>query len=185
MFARPPAHVPVPCDIAELLDSTVILFSHGGKRRDNLDVHIRCAPALPAVPADPNQMRQVLWNLLVNAVEATSVPQRVDIEACTSDDGRTVTISVIDQGPGVSDAEAVFEPFYTTKLQGTGLGLAVVARIVRDHGGFVRVDNVPGRGARFTVGLPVTPPAADDGRHGPCPAATLAEAGEQIGPFRP
>jgi nitrogen-specific signal transduction histidine kinase len=70
-----------------------------------------------------------------------------------------VTISVIDQGPGVVDTEAVFEPFFTTKPQGTGLGLAVVARIVRDHGGFVKVDNVRGGGARFTVGLPVVPPA--------------------------
>jgi two-component system, sporulation sensor kinase E len=158
MFARPPARVPVPCDIAELLESTVMLFRRGGKTWDNVDVGIRCAPALPPVPADPNQMRQVLWNLLVNAVEASPAPQRVEIEAHASDDRQTVTIAVIDNGPGVADTEAVFEPFYTTKPQGTGLGLAVAARIVRDHGGFVRVDNVSGGGARFTVGLPLALP---------------------------
>jgi PAS domain S-box-containing protein len=155
MFARPPARVAVPCDIAELVDSTVTLFRRGGKSWTNVDVGVSCAPGLPAVPADPNQMRQVLWNLLVNAVEATPVPQRVEVEATASEDGKTITIGITDDGPGVTDVEGVFEPFYTTKPHGTGLGLAVVARIVRDHGGFVRVDNVAGRGARFTVGLPV------------------------------
>jgi PAS domain S-box-containing protein len=159
LFARPPARVPVPCDVGELLESTVTLFRRGAKAWNDVDVQIACAPHLPLVPADPNQMRQVLWNLLVNAVEATPVPQRVDVEAQISRDGRSVTIAVIDDGAGVSDPEGVFEPFYTTKPSGTGLGLAVVARIVRDHGGFVRVDNVPGRGARFTVGLPVEPAA--------------------------
>jgi two-component system sensor histidine kinase PilS (NtrC family) len=155
MFARPPARVAVPCDIAELVDSTVTLFRRGGKSWTNVDVGVSCAPGLPAVPADPNQMRQVLWNLLVNAVEATPVPQRVEVEANATDDGKTITIGITDDGPGVTDVEGVFEPFFTTKPHGTGLGLAVVARIVRDHGGFVRVENVSGRGARFTVGLPI------------------------------
>ena len=195
MFARPPAQVRVPCDIAELLESTVMLFRRGGKTWDNVDVGTSCAPALPAVPADPNQMRQVLWNLLVNAVEATPVPQRVEIEAHASDGGKTVTIAVIDNGPGVADAEAVFEPFYTTKPHGTGLGLAVVARIVRDHGGFVRVDNVRGRGARFTVALPVAPPAAQSGTDderatwmttpAPLPAARLTDKTAEIGGLLP
>lgn len=157
MFARPAAHLPVPCDIAELVDSTVTLFRRGGKAWEDVDVRIRCAPGLPAVPADPNQMRQVLWNLLVNAAEATPVPHRVDVEAERSTDGGAVTISIVDDGPGVTDPAGVFEPFFTTKPNGTGLGLAVVARIVRDHGGYVRVEKEPGRGARFTVGLPVDP----------------------------
>jgi signal transduction histidine kinase len=136
----------------------VMLFRRGGKSWTNVNVSVSCAPGLPAVPADPNQMRQVLWNLLVNAVEATPEPEQIEVEARTSDDGKAITIGVTDQGPGVADAEAVFEPFYTTKPHGTGLGLAVVARIVRDHGGFVKVDNVHGRGARFTVGLPIPVP---------------------------
>jgi two-component system, sporulation sensor kinase E len=158
MFARPPARFAVPCDIAELLENTVILFRRGGKNRDDVDVRITCAPGLPEVFVDPNQIRQVLWNLLVNATQATTVPLPVDIDAQASEDGQTVTLSVTDDGPGVRDAERVFEPFYTTKSHGTGLGLAVVARIVRDHGGVVRVENVPGRGARFGVTLPVAPP---------------------------
>jgi signal transduction histidine kinase len=158
MFARPPARVAVPCDIAELLESTVMLFRRGGKTWDNVDVGIRCAPALPAVPADPNQMRQVLWNLLVNAVEATPVPQRVELEADASEDGKVVTIAVIDRGPGVADTEAVFEPFYTTKPQGrgTGLGLSICYCIIEQHGGRIEAESQPGRGSTFRVYLPVT-----------------------------
>jgi PAS domain S-box-containing protein len=157
LFARPPARIAVPCDVAELVDSTVTLFRRGGRSWEYADVDSRVAGHLPAVLADPNQMRQVLWNLLANAVEATPAPQRGDLAAKLSAGGGTVDIAVTDDGPGVSNAEAVFEPFYTTKSQGTGLGLAVVARIVRDHGGLVHVENVSGRGARFTVSLPVAP----------------------------
>ena len=166
LFARPPARVAVPCDVPELLHTTVMLFRRGGKTWNDVEVRVSCPPTLPAVLADLNQLRQVLWNLLVNAVEEAPVPRPVDVEARPSEDGQTVTISVTDDGPGVSDPDRVFEPFYTTKPHGTGLGLAVVARIVRDHGGFVRVENVRGRGARFTLGLPVTPsitPAATTG----------------------
>lgn len=178
MFARPPARVAVACDVAELLHTTVLLFRRGGKSWDHVEVGISCPPELPAVLADPNQMRQVLWNLLVNAVEATPVPQPVDIEASLSEDGQTVTISVIDDGPGVPEPEDVFEPFYTTKPHGTGLGLAVVARIVRDHGGFVGVENTRGRGARFTVGLPVAPSIAQAPATG---ALMTRTAGPQLG----
>ena len=128
MFARPPARVPVPCDIVELVESTVMLFRSGGKTWEAVEVRFACVPDLPAVPADPNQMRQVLWNLLVNAVEATPGPRLVDVEARTSGDGAHITISVTDDGPGVPDPDVVFDPFYTTKPHGTGLGLAVVAR---------------------------------------------------------
>jgi two-component system sensor histidine kinase HydH len=74
-----------------------------------------------------------------------------------------VVVAVEDDGPGVADAETIFEPFYTTKAQGTGLGLAVTARIVRDHGGTIRVSRAPGRGACFTVSLPVSPAAVARG----------------------
>ena len=131
-----------------------MLFRSGGKTWEAVEVRFACGPDLPAVPADPNQMRQVLWNLLVNAVEATPGPRLVDVEARTSGDGAHITISVTDDGPGVPDPDVVFDPFYTTKPHGTGLGLAVVARIVRDHGGYVKVENIAGRGARFTVALP-------------------------------
>ncbi len=155
MFARPPARAAISCDVPELVHATLALFEHGGKLRTGTSVRVRCADNLPPVLADPNQMRQVLWNLLANAAEAVTGIGTIDVEASVGDDRRTVTIQVTDDGPGITDPAAVLEPFYTTRAQGTGLGLAIVARIVRDHGGTVNVENVPGRGASFTVALPV------------------------------
>ncbi len=157
LFARPPARAAVACDVGELIDSTVVLFRRDAKVPAEVDVRVRLEPGLPAVLADPSQMRQVLWNLLANAVEGAGDGSRtpaVDVEAAVRADGAAVEISVIDDGPGVPDPVAVFLPFYTTKAQGTGLGLAVVDRIVRDHGGTITVENAPPRGARFTVSLP-------------------------------
>jgi two-component system, sporulation sensor kinase E len=169
LFARPPARAAVSCDVGELLDTTVMLFRRDAKVPAEVGVGVRLEPDLPAIVADPNQMRQVLWNLLANAVEGLGdgpAPARVDIEASAGALRQTVDISVTDDGPGVTDPVAVFAPFFTTKAQGTGLGLAVVDRIVRDHGGTISVENVPHRGARFTVSLPVA--------SGPVPAEAPA-----------
>jgi two-component system, sporulation sensor kinase E len=155
MFAKPPARAAIPCDVSELVHATLALFERSSKLRPGTAVRVQCAPNLPAALADPNQMRQVLWNLLANAAEAVTGTGAIDVEAFASGDGRTVTIQVTDDGPGIPDPAAVLEPFYTTRAQGTGLGLAIVARIVRDHGGVVNVENIPSRGARFTVALPV------------------------------
>jgi PAS domain S-box-containing protein len=155
MFARPPARAAIPCDVPELVHATLALFDRSGKLRPGTSVRVACAPNLPAALADPNQMRQVLWNLLTNAAEAVTGAGTIDVEAFAGDDRRTITIRVTDDGPGIPDPAAVLEPFYTTRAQGTGLGLAIVARIVRDHGGTVNVENVAQRGARFTVSLPV------------------------------
>jgi PAS domain S-box-containing protein len=171
MFARPPARAVVPCDILELVESTTELFARGGSLRAGVRLRVQCDASLPLVPADPNQMRQVLWNLLTNAADA-AIAGAIDIVARAQDEGRTVAIEVTDDGPGVKDVTAVLEPFYTTRAQGTGLGLAIVARIVRDHGGSIAVANVPGRGARFTIALPVSEP----GR------ATEQTSGEASGP---
>jgi len=155
LFARPPARAAVACDARELLETTVELFRRDAKVPDVIDVRVSCAPPLPPICADPNQVRQVLWNLLTNAVESMSGRGAIDIDARLSSSGDTLAIAVTDDGPGVADPEVLFEPFYTTKAQGTGLGLAIVARIVRDHGGALAVENVPGRGGRFTFTLPL------------------------------
>lgn len=155
LFARPPARSSVTCDVGELLDSTAELFRRDARVPDDIAVRVSYTPALPAIFADPNQVRQVLWNLLTNAVESMRGPGAIDIEAWLDPVGNAVAIAVTDDGPGVSDRDAVFEPFYTTKAQGTGLGLAIVARIVRDHGGSLAVEDAAGRGGRFTFTLPL------------------------------
>jgi two-component system, sporulation sensor kinase E len=160
LFARPPTRAAVPCSVAELVRGTVVLFRQSGQMREGVEMRVVCPDDLPLVLADPNQMRQVLWNLLDNAVAAMPGGGAVDVSATLGPGGATVSLQVVDDGPGLDDVGTIFDPFYTTKAQGTGLGLAVVARIVRDHGASLEADNAPGRGARFTIGMPVSTAAA-------------------------
>lgn len=110
---------------------------------------------LPRVEGDAGQIRQVLVNLLENAVDAASPRGQVRVTASTRDGA--VTLAVEDSGPGVDAATArrLFEPLITTKARGIGLGLALVKKIVERHGGSVGYEPGPGGGARFTVRLPI------------------------------
>jgi signal transduction histidine kinase len=138
------------------VQDTVVLFRRDEELPSGAVVDVRCASDLPLVLIDPQQFRQVLWNLLKNGAEAIAEGGRilvsVDLEP---DSGTTVLVAVTDDGHGMADPATVFEPFYTTRAQGTGLGLAVVARIVRDHGGSISAENLTDRGARFVCRLPV------------------------------
>jgi two-component system NtrC family sensor kinase len=114
------------------------------------------APDLPEIPADASQLHQVVVNLVVNSIQAMPDGGTLTIETQTGTDW--VSLSVQDTGAGMTDEvrEKVFTPFFTTKDvdQGTGLGLAVVHGIVTSHGGSVRVESAPGKGARFEIRLP-------------------------------
>ncbi len=160
LFARPPARTAAPTDLPALIDDTAVLFRRDQGLPDEVQVRTRHAPDVPLAVVDARQIRQVLWNLLKNAAEAMTGPGHIDVETMASPAGDAFTISVTDDGPGVSAPDAIFEPFYTTRAQGTGLGLAVVARIVRDHAGSVSVHNVAGRGASFVIVLPLAACAA-------------------------
>jgi two-component system, sporulation sensor kinase E len=155
MFARPPARSPYATDLAALVDDTITLFRRDQRLPSTVAVGVSHSGDLPLVLVDASQIRQVLWNLLKNASEATTESGRIDVAIQPAADGASVVLTVTDDGPGISDFDLIFEPFYTTRAQGTGLGLAVVRRIVRDHGGLVRVRNVPGRGACFELVLPM------------------------------
>jgi signal transduction histidine kinase len=104
--------------------------------------------------ADPDKLRQVLLNILLNAVQ--SIEERGRIEINTSIDGDTVTVIVSDTGCGMSPEhlEQVFSPFFTTKEKGTGLGLAVAAKIVEGHGGRMKAESELGKGTTLSVSLP-------------------------------
>ena len=112
--------------------------------------------ALPQVSVDPEQIRQVLHNLIDNAVEAMGQRGAIDIETHHLPARDLVRIVVADDGPGIppDERDKLFLPHYSTKQRGSGFGLAVVGRIVDEHGGSVTVtDNVP-RGTRFVIELP-------------------------------
>ncbi|MFT3917441.1 MAG: ATP-binding protein [Anaeromyxobacteraceae bacterium] len=116
---------------------------------------------LPEVVADPDELQQVLLNLVLNASQAVDEGGRVVVRAhAVSAGGPGVRIEVEDDGPGVPEAlrERIFDPFFTTRPDGTGLGLAVCARVVASHGGDVVVGRGALGGASFAVQLPAVPP---------------------------
>jgi CheY-like chemotaxis protein len=136
-------------------------------RVDDIDIQLRLGDALPPLWADPHQLHQVVVNLVTNAHQAlreTVTPRQLTITT-RSDPSRThLYLEVADSGPGIplELQGRIFEPFFTTKPPGvgTGLGLPFCQGIIGGHGGSIRLESHPGRGARFVIELPVeTSPA--------------------------
>ncbi len=120
------------------------------------------------VMGDPAEIRQVLWNLMINAIQAMPDGGTLTVTACPDGDNgeaRAVKVAIGDTGGGIDPAhlEKIWEPFYTTKERGCGLGLAIVRRIVESHGGSVEVQSEVSRGTRFVVRLPRVAPGDSDG----------------------
>ena len=114
---------------------------------------------LPLIEADPELLKEVLVNLLVNACEAMGPGGRLTVteeEATAELIGRAVQVQVSDTGPGIAEAlrDKVFEPFFSTKEDGTGLGLSIAQRIVDEHGGRLELRSPEGQGATFVITLP-------------------------------
>ncbi len=120
-----------------------------------LVVETRLARQLPEAPLDPAQIKQVLVNLIKNSMQAMTRGGVLTLSTGTLGDG--VWISIADTGTGIAQDQLnrIFEPFYTTKKKGSGLGLMIVYRIVREHGGRIDVESHPGRGTRFRLWLPL------------------------------
>jgi two-component system, NtrC family, sensor histidine kinase HydH len=103
---------------------------------------------------DRQQFRQAVWNLCLNAAQA--MPDGGELQVALAVTGGRLRLRVDDTGEGIAAADLghIFEPFFSTKLDGTGLGLALVHRVVQDHGGEIDVRSRPGIGSTFTVTLP-------------------------------
>jgi len=118
-------------------------------------IDVSLDPRLAAFPYDADQIRQVLWNLMLNGIQAMNGQGRLKVATGVEDGDAAFTVA--DSGPGI-DAESIdriFEPFFTTKKQGSGLGLAIAQRIVAAHGGRILAENVPSGGARFRILFPL------------------------------
>jgi len=152
--ARPLKLKPEPTDIVAMITEVVSAFRNDPRCRNLREVLLDTQP-LPAVLLDDNRFRQVIWNLLVNAVQAT--PEGGRIEVTVNANAGMAVVAVQDNGRGIPPDKQlrIFDPFYTTRSGGTGLGLANVDRIVRGHGGTIRVNSAPGEGATFTMRLPM------------------------------
>ncbi|QDU19416.1 sensor histidine kinase [Urbifossiella limnaea] len=152
-FARPPAPDKQVVDLAPVVTGAVAAF-RGRADLQKVALVVDVSAAAPAVHADPNQLRQVLHNLVGNALDAQPGGGEVRVTAAAA--GGDVEVRVEDRGggPPADLGERIFDPFVSTKPTGVGLGLSICRRIVESHGGAIRAVARPGGGAVFTVRLP-------------------------------
>jgi two-component system sensor histidine kinase PilS (NtrC family) len=154
-FARPRPPEPQPLELAATVGEMVRVFENDRRLHSSpVELH---APTPVIVDADPAQVRQLLWNLLRNAAEASprGAPISVDVDSEDLDGHKWARLVVRDRGPGIPAEQRarVFEPFFSTKEGGTGLGLATVHRIVEEHRGRIEIADPPGGGAAVIVRL--------------------------------
>jgi signal transduction histidine kinase len=155
-FSRPPKLQMQAVSPSSVVDSAIQLLGHRLRSYDvKLDIE-RQRP-LPPVMADAEQLKEVLVNIIVNACEAMGKGGSITIREELDGVGQVVRLKISDNGPGIPEAivEKVLQPFFTTKEQGTGLGLSIAARIMEEHGGWIDVDSVEGRGTTFSITLPI------------------------------
>jgi len=157
-YARPVKPKLQPMDITECLNRTLTLINVE-LRHAKIEILRDYAPDLPKVLGDEKQLGQVFLNLIINAIEAMPDRGTLSVKTCQSGEHAEspfCKIQISDTGIGMSTEEQarIFEPFYTGKEHGLGLGLAIVHEIVSEHGGTISVESEKGKGTTFTVRLP-------------------------------
>ncbi|MDM8525136.1 ATP-binding protein [Desulfococcaceae bacterium HSG8] len=158
-FSRPPRLKIQKISPSVVVDMAIQLLKHRLKSYDVGAEVVRKDP-LPELQADPEQLKEVLVNLIVNACESMEGGGSIVIheeEAFTSPSEMAAVIRVSDDGPGIPESvhEKIFEPFFSTKEEGTGLGLSIASRIIEEHGGWLDVISEEGKGTMFTIALPI------------------------------
>ncbi len=162
-FARPPKPQFMQVNLNHVLEGTLDFLIHQptisqSKKPpiaiiQDLDAH------LPEIVADPQQLRQIFINLLLNAHESMANEGTITVKTC-HDSYRAIEISISDTGKGINKEilEKLFQPFFTTKPKGTGLGLAISKQLIEQHGGTISAENNPDGGATFRIKIPVAQP---------------------------
>ena len=151
-FARPLELRLDRSDLAQTLDRAVALVE---REANGIAIYKNYEPEIPPFPFDAELMERVFYNLILNAVQATQAGGAVTVKTRAA--GGMAEIAVIDRGAGIDpkDRNSIFNPFFTTKKEGVGLGLAIVSKIVDEHGGKMAVESEVGKGSVFRVLLPV------------------------------
>jgi len=153
-FAQFPTANPVLCDIGSIIKETVTLYREG---LDQVTFDFKVTEDIPDLNLDRQQIKQAMINLIDNAVAAMEEKGRITIDLSHDEILKMVRIEVADDGPGISDEDKtrLFEPNFSTKRAGMGLGLTIVSSIVLDHNGRVRVQDNHPKGAKIVIELPV------------------------------
>jgi two-component system, NtrC family, sensor histidine kinase HydH len=155
-FARPVELQREKVDLGKILDQAITLVE---REAPGIAIYRNYEPELRPFPFDVTLMERVFYNLILNAAQASSAGGTVTVK--TRSAGGTAEVAVIDRGAGIQPANLknIFNPFFTTKPSGVGLGLAIVSKIVDEHGGKITVESEPGKGSIFRVALPMEPAA--------------------------
>ena len=146
----------VELDLIELMNETV-KFMCNEFEEHNIEIVSSFPKVLPYIYADSSQLKQAFFNLLKNAMQAMPTGGIIHIESVLDKEKDCIKLSIADTGCGISanDMTNVFEPYYTKKNKGTGLGLMIVERIIREHGAELAVESEPGKGTIFIISFPL------------------------------
>jgi len=157
LFAKPQKGKVKKVQLDKVLSETLELFKTGLQPKDKISCRTDITPDI-WVEMDPEYLRQILWNLLLNAADAIYAAERengiIEVRLYTARD-RSVRLEICDNGCGIPEdiSDSIFDPFFTTKSKGTGLGLSVVQRLIESYNGRLDVDSQPDQGTRFTLVL--------------------------------
>lgn len=154
-FARFPTADPKPCELQPIIEETVALYREGHK---NIEFKFTIQDDIPTMSLDYQQIKQAMINLVENAVSAIRTEGEIDIDVSFDPILKMVRIEVADDGQGISNEDKIrlFEPNFSTKKAGMGLGLTIVNSIITDHNGMVSVQSNQPKGAKFVIELPVS-----------------------------
>ena len=171
LFAQPPQTNKRSWEIRKVIEETIDLFIHSPSFHEGIRIHRPSTRENFQAMIDPDQMKQVFWNLLTNAAQAmfnggeirvhlgkqNGISWETGLPFPIQKKGKEwVKISITDSGNGITgqEKEKIFEPFFTTKENGTGLGLSIVHKIIENHNGVIKVESELGKGSTFTIFLP-------------------------------
>jgi len=152
-FARLPAATPEPCQLPEIVEDAVALYREA---QPDVSFEIHSGPDIPPLNLDREQMKRVMINLIDNAIGAMNGKGIVSVTLSYDPILKIVRLELSDTGTGISPEDKIrlFEPYYSTKKTGMGLGLSIVSTIVEDHNGFIRVQDNQPAGTKFIIELP-------------------------------
>ncbi|MDH3344695.1 MAG: ATP-binding protein, partial [Desulfobacteraceae bacterium] len=153
-FARFPTANPKPCDLPPIIEETLALYKEGHK---NINFNFIITEDIPRLKLDRQQIKQAMINLVDNAIGSIRNEGNILIILTHDPILKIVRLEVADDGVGISDIDKtrLFEPYFSTKKTGMGLGLTIVSSIVTDHNGMIRVQDNKPKGAKFVIDLPV------------------------------
>jgi signal transduction histidine kinase len=154
-FARPPKLSVEPTSVNELIQSTLTLLEQQPLHH-RVEIHRQLDAKLPMVSLDPDQIRQVFLNVVINGVQAMPEGGTLSVRSFCDPDQKSVAVEISDTGEGVEEEclDRVFDPFFTTKSQGTGLGLSISYQLVDLHGGRIRMEKNPEKGVTVRIDFP-------------------------------